>query len=37
MRADCSAGVPHASFDNPVTKDSDLRRESIEMRVLVLW
>jgi len=30
-------GVPHASFDNPLTTDSDLRRESIEFRVLVRW
>ncbi|KAH8820809.1 methyltransferase [Xylogone sp. PMI_703] len=32
-----SPGVPHASFDNPLTKESDLRRESIELRVLVRW
>ncbi|KAF6820119.1 hypothetical protein CPLU01_12844 [Colletotrichum plurivorum] len=30
-------GVPHASFDNPNTKDTDIRRESIEMRILVQW
>lgn len=30
-------GVPHASFDNPLRTDADFRRESIEMRVLVLW
>lgn len=30
-------GVPHASFDNPLKADTDLRRESIEMRVLVVW
>lgn len=30
-------GVPHASFDNPLTSDSDFRRESIEFRVLVRW
>ena len=31
------AGVPHVSFDNPLAKDSDIRHESIEFRVLVLW
>ncbi|KAK1456504.1 methyltransferase CmcJ [Colletotrichum cuscutae] len=30
-------GVPHASFDNPITSKGDFRRESIEMRVLVQW
>jgi hypothetical protein len=30
-------GVPHASFDNPRTTDEDVRRESIEFRVLVRW
>lgn len=30
-------GVPHASFDNPLTVDSDIRRESIEFRTLVRW
>ncbi|KXH50926.1 methyltransferase CmcJ [Colletotrichum nymphaeae SA-01] len=30
-------GVPHASFDNPITSEEDFRRESIEMRVLVQW
>ncbi|KXH46761.1 hypothetical protein CSIM01_06826 [Colletotrichum simmondsii] len=30
-------GVPHASFDNPITSKEDFRRESIEMRVLVQW
>jgi len=30
-------GVPHASFDNPLKTDADFRRESIEMRVLVVW
>jgi hypothetical protein len=34
---DHRTGVPHASFDNPLTKDSDIRRESLEMRLLVLW
>jgi hypothetical protein len=41
MPAPCIAyevsGVPHASFDNPRTTDADLRRESIEFRVLVRW
>jgi len=32
-----SPGSPHASFDNPRTTDEDLRRESIEFRVLVRW
>ena len=30
-------GVPHASFDNPLTSEADFRRESIEMRILVVW
>lgn len=30
-------GVPHASFDNPERTIEDFRRESIEMRVLVVW
>lgn len=30
-------GVPHASFDNPLTTKHDARRESIEFRVLVTW
>jgi len=30
-------GVPHASFDNPGTTDEDVRRESIEFRLLVRW
>ncbi|KAK2732803.1 hypothetical protein CKAH01_08624 [Colletotrichum kahawae] len=32
-----TAGVPHASFDNPLVKETDILRESIEMRVLVQW
>jgi len=32
-----SPGVPHASFDNPRTTDEDVRRESIEFRVLVRY
>ncbi|KIH90769.1 methyltransferase [Sporothrix brasiliensis 5110] len=32
-----SPGVPHAAFDNPLTTDEDVRRESIEMRILVVW
>ncbi|KUJ15485.1 methyltransferase [Mollisia scopiformis] len=30
-------GSPHASFDNPRTTDADLRRESVEFRILVRW
>lgn len=30
-------GVPHASFDNPLKNPDDFLRESIEMRVLVVW
>ena len=30
-------GVPHASFDNPLRTAADAHRESIEMRVLVVW
>ncbi|CAK7234179.1 hypothetical protein SEUCBS140593_008853 [Sporothrix eucalyptigena] len=30
-------GVPHAAFDNPLKTDKDFRRESIEMRILVVW
>ncbi|CAK7237884.1 hypothetical protein SBRCBS47491_010190 [Sporothrix bragantina] len=30
-------GVPHAAFDNPLKTDADFRRESIEMRILVVW
>lgn len=32
-----SPGAPHASFDNPLKKDSGLLRESIELRLLVRW
>jgi hypothetical protein len=34
---EASPGVPHASFDNPLATDADFKRESIEMRMLVLW
>lgn len=30
-------GVPHAAFDNPLTTDEDFQRESLEMRILVVW
>jgi hypothetical protein len=32
-----TSGVPHASFDNPRATEGDVRRESIEFRVLVRW
>ena len=35
--AGATPGVPHASFDNPQKRDTDFRRESIEMRVLAVW
>lgn len=35
--AGASPGVPHASFDNPQRTEADFRRESIEMRILVVW
>jgi len=36
-RFGATPGIPHASFNNPYTADSDIRRESIEFRVLVSW
>ncbi|CAK7219339.1 hypothetical protein SCUCBS95973_003787 [Sporothrix curviconia] len=35
--AGATPGVPHAAFDNPLKTDADFRRESIEMRILVVW
>lgn len=35
--AGATPGVPHASFDNPLRTEADFRRESIEMRILVVW
>ncbi|EPE07649.1 hypothetical protein F503_00371 [Ophiostoma piceae UAMH 11346] len=34
---DAVPGVPHAAFDNPLKTEADFRRESIEMRILVVW
>lgn len=30
-------GVPHTSFDNPMRRDGDMLRESIEVRTLVFY